>query len=117
MKLQGLPAAQRLRKRRDFERAYAEGHKVVIREFALYAYPNRSANSRLGVTATRRLGKAVIRNRARRLIREAYRKNRYRLPPGYDYVVVARRPLLLLKSTEVEPLLVNAAARATGPAK
>lgn len=81
-------------------------------QFVLFARPNALPHSRLGVTATRRLGKAVWRNRARRLVREAYRQHREDLPASYDFVVVARAPLLQMKSTELGPILVQAARQA-----
>lgn len=108
---QGLPPSCRLRKRPEFEKAYEEGHKVVTPHFALYVRPNGLPHSRLGITTTRRLGKAVVRNRARRLVREAYRKNQDKFPSGYDFVFVVRRPLLALKSTALEPLLTAAARK------
>jgi ribonuclease P protein component len=106
---QGLPPSRRLRKRPEFEKAYEEGHKVVTPQFALYVRPNGLPHSRLGITTTRRLGKAVVRNRARRLVREAYRKHQDELPSGYDFVFVVRKPLLQLKSTALEPVLTAAA--------
>lgn len=117
MKEQGFPATLRVRKRRDFQRAYEEGYKVVKPEFALFARPNRLEHSRLGVTASRRIGKAVRRNRARRLVREAYRTHREQMPRGFDYVVVVRSSLLERRPQELGPLLVKAAAEAaTGAA-
>ena len=56
----------------------------------LYARPNRSTANRVGVTVGKKLGKAVVRNRVRRRLREVYRLNEYRFKPGYDIVVVAR---------------------------
>ena len=56
----------------------------------LYARPNRSAANRVGVTVGKKLGKAVVRNRIRRRLREIYRLNEHRFKPGWDIVVVAR---------------------------
>lgn len=108
LKPQGLPPEHRVRKRRDFERAYAEGDKVVMPEFALFARVNGMDHSRLGITTTRRLGNAVIRNRARRLVREAYRTHREQLPVGLDLVFVVRAPLLERAPAELGPILVRA---------
>jgi len=117
LKEQGFPATLRVRKRRDFQRAYDEGYKVVTPEFALFARPNRLEHSRLGVTASRRLGKAVVRNRAKRLVREAYRTHRERMPGGFDFVVIVRRALLERRPQELGPLLARAADEAaTGAA-
>lgn len=82
-------------------------------EFALFARPNGLPHSRLGITTTRRLGKAVTRNRARRLVREAYRTHRRDIPTGLDLVFVVRSPLLERKPAELGPILVRAAQEAS----
>ena len=56
----------------------------------LYARPNRSAANRVGVTVGKKLGKAVVRNRVRRRLREVYRLHEEQFKPGWDIVVVAR---------------------------
>ena len=56
----------------------------------LYARKNRSGQNRVGLTVSKKLGKAVVRNRIRRRLREVYRLNEARFAPGWDIVVVAR---------------------------
>ncbi len=56
----------------------------------LYARKNRSNGNRVGITVSKKLGKAHIRNRARRRLREVYRLNEDKFAPGWDIVVVAR---------------------------
>ncbi len=56
----------------------------------LYARPNRLGINRIGITAGKKLGKAVVRNRVRRRLREVYRRNEDRFQSGWDIVVVAR---------------------------
>ena len=63
---------------------YANGYLV------LYARPNRSHTNRVGITTGKKLGKAVVRNRVRRRLREVYRLNEELFAPGWDIVVVAR---------------------------
>ena len=72
-----------------FQRLYhskgvADGYLV------LYARRNRSDSNRVGITVSKKLGKAHIRNRVRRRIREVYRLNEEAFKPGWDIVVVAR---------------------------
>ena len=72
-----------------FQRLYrskgvADGYLV------LYARRNRTGGNRVGITVGKKLGKAHVRNRARRRIREVYRLNEDRFMPGWDIVVVAR---------------------------
>ena len=72
-----------------FRRLYAtSGHANSF--LVLYARKNRSATNRVGVTVSKKLGCAVVRNRARRRLREVYRLNEARFAPGWDIVVVAR---------------------------
>ena len=56
----------------------------------LYARKNRTATNRVGITVSKKLGKAHVRNRARRRLREVYRLNEDLFQPGWDIVVVAR---------------------------
>ena len=56
----------------------------------LYARKNRTPGNRVGITVSKKLGKAHIRNRTRRRIREVYRLNEEKFRPGWDIVVVAR---------------------------
>jgi ribonuclease P protein component len=56
----------------------------------LYARKNHTATNRVGLTVSKKLGCAVVRNRIRRRLREVYRLNEQRLQPGWDIVVVAR---------------------------
>ena len=58
--------------------------------FVLYARRNRLNQNRVGITVSKKLGHAVVRNRTRRRIREIYRLNEERFTPGWDIVIVAR---------------------------
>lgn len=73
-----------------FQRLYRKGSSAVCPTMAVYAKRNGFQKSRLGLTLGTKVGKAVVRNRTRRRIREAYRTNEHRFLPGYDVVVVAR---------------------------
>ena len=72
-----------------FRRLYAtSGHANGY--LVLYARPNRTQTNRVGITVSKKLGHAVVRNRVRRRLREVYRLNEDRFAPGWDIVVVAR---------------------------
>ena len=78
-----------LKRNHIFRRLYntkglANGHMV------LYARRNRLGRNEVGITVSKKLGGAVIRNRTRRRLREVYRLNEDRFTPGWDIVVVAR---------------------------
>lgn len=72
-----------------FRRLYAT-HGHANGYLVLYARPNRLSTNRVGITASKKLGHAVVRNRVRRRLREIYRLNESQFAPGWDIVVVAR---------------------------
>ena len=73
-----------------FRRLYAKGKSAADSRLAVYCRKNGGRRSRLGLTTGTKLGKAVVRNRVRRRLREVYRTNEDKIRPGYDIVVVAR---------------------------
>ena len=72
-----------------FRRLYHTG-AVSNGYLVLYARPNRLETNRIGITVSKKLGHAVVRNRVRRRLREVYRLNEEAFLPGWDIVVVAR---------------------------
>lgn len=72
-----------------FRRLY-KSDAVANGYLVLYARKNHTATNRVGFTVGKKLGKAVVRNRVRRRLREVYRLNESAVLPGYDIVVVAR---------------------------
>ena len=82
----------RIRRRPEFQRVYEQGARIRGRYSTLFVLANSLAYGRLGIAATRKLGGAVVRNRAKRLIREIFRRNN--IAPGFDVVVVPKRELL-----------------------
>ena len=88
----GLPAAERVRHRPEFERVYNDGTRVHGRFMTVFVLPNGGTQPRLGVAATRKLGSAVVRNRAKRLARELFRRRK--VAAGLDIVLVPRREML-----------------------
>ncbi len=87
-----LSRQERVRRRPEFEQAYEEGLRLSGRFMTLFVAPNGGTQCRLGVAATRKLGSAVVRNRAKRLARELFRKQKP--PAGLDVIIVPRREML-----------------------
>lgn len=73
-----------------FRRAYAKGKSAVTPTVVLYARKNGQGFNRLGLTVGTKVGKATVRNRVRRRLKESYRLREGTVKTGYDLVVVAR---------------------------
>lgn len=91
----------KIKENRDFRRAYRIGKSLVCPYAVVYYMKNRTGNIRLGITTGKKIGNAVSRNRAKRVITAAFRACLPHITPGYDFVIVARTRILSVKSTAV----------------
>jgi ribonuclease P protein component len=89
----GIPHVHRLRRSADWERVRTSGRSWTNRWLVLGVLSNDSGQARVGVTASRRVGGAVQRVRAKRLIREAVRPHLDEIVGGWDLIFIARAPL------------------------
>ena len=96
----GFSRDERVRRRAEYQKIYDRGVRVHGRLFTLFSLPNALQVGRLGIAATKKLGGAVVRNRAKRLIREVFRRNK--IASGVDVVVVPKRELLDASLTAIE---------------
>lgn len=85
-----MKRAVTLKENHEFRRLYQKGASAVGGGMVVYCRKNRLGHNRLGITASTKLGHAVVRNRARRRLREVYRLAQPRMHQGYDLVLVAR---------------------------
>jgi ribonuclease P protein component len=91
------PAKRRLRKRREFLAVQGGGRKIGGKHFLVFVRPRSgtetsplAADTRFGITVTRKIGNAVTRNRVKRVVREGFRQVAESFPSGFDLVIVAR---------------------------
>ena len=103
---------EKLKQNSDFRRTYGRGRSFVHPAFVTYAIKNQKGKILLGITVSKKLGGAVLRNRAKRLLSAAFRECSPFIKPGYDFVLVARSRIFLLKSTEIKELLLKDLAEA-----
>src|SRR5438874_7429134 len=83
---------EHLRRPSDFRRVYERRRSASDASLIVYGCENGLPHLRLGLSVSRKFGKAVQRNRLRRLYREAFRLTRHDLPTGLDLVLIPRRP-------------------------
>lgn len=83
---------------KDYLNLYRRGRYIPSKYSVIYVRPNGRPFNRFGITAGKKIGNAVARNRAKRLIRLAYRNSEIKLPVGIDIVIVARSGILDIKS-------------------
>lgn len=112
----GFGREARLSSRKDFQRVFSDGRKVVGRNLILWHYTSPSEGqaqsaARLGLSVSAKVGKAVRRTRLKRLVREAFRRNRPRLTPS-DLVVYLRPGCGWEKASDAEADLLELCAKA-----
>jgi len=107
-----LPRSSRIDQSAVFREAFDQGVRAVGSFMVVWLRNGNNASLRLGVIASKRtFRRAVDRSRAKRLIREAFRLNRWRLQGRYDVVIVARRRILEVSRPMVEKDLMHLARR------
>ena len=100
-----------IKQNHEFRRLYSKGKSAVSPCLAMYCRKNRRPGNRLGLTVGTKLGKAVVRNRVRRRLREAYRVNEGRFATGWDIVIVARVRAAHVSYWELERNLLQLSGR------
>ena len=96
---------EQITRNNDFVRAYSRGKSYVHSHIVLYVRKNRAGHTRVGLTASKKIGNAVMRNRARRVMRAALYQVLDRDLGPVDIVLVARGITPRLKSTKLAPTL------------
>ncbi len=90
---------------------YKKGKPIISKWLVIYIRKNNLPYNRLGITAGKKVGNAVRRNRAKRIIRQVYRENEMKMPLGIDIVIVARVGLPDVKSNVISNYLSSKALK------
>ncbi len=96
-----MNSAETLKLNKEFKRLYYRGKSIATRSVVVSVLKNNRSKNRIGLTCGKVIGKAVARNRAKRLMRESYRLLKPRLLSGYDIVLIARCGISGKKCEEV----------------
>ena len=86
-----FPRNERIVRGAEYRSIYSSGTKLHSERFVLFSRENGLAHPRLGVTVSRKVGGAVVRNRIKRLVREVFRKSKAEIPCHLDLVLNAKR--------------------------
>lgn len=101
-----------LRKKSDFSSIYKKGKSVGGRFVVIFCRKNNLPYNRIAFLASKKVGNSVVRNRARRLMKESYRQIGDRFAIGYDIIFIARKTIVNLKCADVKKSIEAAARRA-----
>lgn len=101
MKKRTLKKSERIRKRKSYLQIYSQGKRSFSKHFTIIVSESGLDASRLGITATKKFGNAVKRNRIKRLIREFFRLNKDRLKASQDIVIIAKGNTSSMKYADV----------------
>jgi ribonuclease P protein component len=94
-----------LNKNMQFKRVYYRGKSIVSPVLVIYVLRTGADKNRIGITTSKKIGKSVVRNRARRVIKSAFSEIAGSLPVGYDIVLVARKRTAEMKSPQIRQVM------------
>ena len=97
----------KIRKNVEFRAIYRRGKSFSNALLVLYIYKNRKNVNRIGISVSKKVGKSVVRNRIKRLIKEIYRLNKDELNIGYDLVFIARNAANGRNYNEIDEAVKN----------
>ena len=109
-----LAPRERIKKKKDFLVLYKKGYRYKSRYFSLIGLSNALTYSRVGVVASRKVGNAVIRNKAKRWMRELFRKNKELLEPPVDLIIVATAAIKDASWPELTEIYIQGVGRILG---
>ena len=102
-----MKAINRLKKNEDFRRIYKKKRSMANKLLIIYILENKYEYNRIGFTVSKKVGKSVIRNRVKRILRESYRLNEEKILQGYDIIIVARNTASKASYKEIESAMLH----------
>ncbi|MBV1818775.1 ribonuclease P protein component [Clostridium cochlearium] len=102
----------KLTQNKDFRVVYRKGKSYSNELLVLYVYNTKNDYTRFGISVSKKVGKSVVRNRVKRLIKESYRLNCHKIKKGYDLIFIARTLSSNKNYTSIENSLINLVKKA-----
>jgi ribonuclease P protein component len=98
----------RVKKNKDFQAAFKNGHSFANRQFVVYSLKKEEQDYfRIGLSVSKKLGNAVMRNQIKRYVRQAILELKDQLQTGNDYIIIARKPVSEMDFFEVKKSLIH----------
>ena len=97
----------KLTQNKEFRVVYRKGKSYSNELLVLYVYKTKNDYTRFGISVSKKVGKSVVRNRVKRLIKESYRLNCHKIKKGYDLIFIARTLSSNKNYTSIENSLIN----------
>lgn len=98
----------RIKKNSDFQIVFQKGKSTANRQFVIYILKKPGqANFRIGLSVSKQIGRAVTRNRVKRLVRETFNQLKEDLPSEYDFVIIARKPAAMMNFHQVKNSIIH----------
>src|SRR5690554_2489728 len=97
----------RLRKNIEFKKVYSGGKNYWNRNLTLFVKKNKLEETRFGITVTKKISNAVVRNKIRRRIKEIYRENFYKIKSGYDLIFIPKKNVIDISYKELESAMIH----------
>ncbi|SDY34463.1 MULTISPECIES: ribonuclease P protein component [Salimicrobium] len=106
-----MQKAYRIKKNKEFQTVFKKGKSFANRQLVLYYYKKDQPHFRIGLSVSKRIGNAVMRNKVKRYLRQAFQEMEEDLHQEYDYVVIARKPVNTMEYHELKQSLQHVCRR------
>lgn len=108
-----MSALSIIKKNKEYRKVYSQGKPYADRYMVIYVLRNNLGIRRFGFTVSKKIGKAVKRNRIRRVFKEVCRLNLKNFPEGFDYIIIARHDIVNLSFRQIEERLLRLLKKAS----
>ncbi|MFZ0371355.1 MAG: ribonuclease P protein component [Halobacillus sp.] len=102
----------RIKKNEEFQKVFQHGQSFANRQLVLYYWKKKDqAHFRIGLSVSKRIGPAVVRNQVKRYLRQAFHELEGQIHPHYDFVIIARKPTNSMNFHETKKSLIHVLSR------